>query len=222
MTQTIQHSDTELRTFVTDELSYIASIDARGLDVSVQDGVVTLSGEVRSLPEQKMAKQAAMRVSGVKSVTDTTVVRNPEASTTTDTDLTEAARRMLDWAVDVPAEAVKASVRDHQITLSGTVAHHDQREAAARAVMYLSGVTGFTNAIELAAPPPAAQTKATIEAAFRRNAQLESREIKMDLNGSEVTLHGNVRSWSERRQAERVAWAAAGVTNVKNNLTFAS
>jgi osmotically-inducible protein OsmY len=222
MTQTIHNSHTDLQANVTDELSYTAGIDSGRLGVAVKDGMVTLSGDVHSLPERHAAKQAAMRVFGVKAVTDTMVVRNPDASATEDTDIAEAAGRMLDWAVDVPANTVKASVNNHQITLSGTVTRQDQREAAARTVMYLKGVTGVTNSIVLTAPAPAADAKATIEAAFRRNAQLRSHTITVNLTGSEVTLRGNVRSWSERRQAERVAWAVSGVTNVKNDLMFSS
>jgi osmotically-inducible protein OsmY len=222
MTQAIRKSDTELQTNVTEELSYVAGLDAGRLGTSVKDGVATLSGDVRTLPERHAAKEAVMRVFGIKAVADKMTVRNPDATGSTDADLTEAAGRMLGWAVDVPADAVQASVHDHLITLSGTVARQDQREAAFRSVMYLKGVVGVTNAIKLSAPAPAPEAKATIEAAFRRDAQLDSRTITVNLTGAEVTLNGNVRSWSERRQAEHVAWVASGVTNVKNDLAFTS
>jgi osmotically-inducible protein OsmY len=35
-------------------------------------------------------------------------------------------------------------------------------------------------------------------------------------------LRGNVRSFAEYRQAERTAWAAAGVTSVRNDLIVSS
>jgi osmotically-inducible protein OsmY len=44
----------------------------------------------------------------------------------------------------------------------------------------------------------------------------------VDTTGSEVSLRGEVRSWSERDQAQRSAWSAPGVTNVKNELTVRS
>jgi osmotically-inducible protein OsmY len=216
------NNNADLRTNITDELSYNSGIDAHRLAVAVKEGVATLSGEVSSLPERYAAKQAAMRVSGVKAVIDTMVVSDPDASATKDTDIAEAAGRMLDWSVDVPAKTVKASVSDHQVTLSGTVASQDQREAAVRSVMFLKGVTGVTNDIVLAGPALAADAKAMIDAAFRRNAQLNPHAITVDLTGSDVTLRGDVPSWSERREAERVAWATSGVTNVKNDLTVNS
>ena len=163
-----------------------------------------------------------MRVGGVRALADDMVVRDPGTTGTKDTDIAEAATQMLRWAVDVPADTVKAGVRDHMITLSGTVTWQYQREAAARAVMYIKGVTGVSNSILLTATAPPPGMKAAIEAAILRNAQLDSREITADINGGQVTLRGTVRSWAERRQAEYVAWSASGVTSVKNDLALIS
>ena len=222
MTQTIQRSDKELQTNVTDELLYNPSIDAAHLAASANDGVVTLSGDVGSLPERHAAKRAAMRVQGVKAVADDMVVRDPGTSRTKDTDIGEAASQMLSWAVDVPSDTVKSGVRDNMITLSGIVTWQYQREAAARAVMYIRGVTGVMNDISLTATAPVSGMRAAIEAAILRNAQLDSSEITVGVNGGEVTLRGTVRSWAERRQAEYVAWSASGVTSVKNDLALIS
>jgi osmotically-inducible protein OsmY len=222
MTQAIRRSDKELQTNVTDELLYNPSIDAAHLGVTANDGVVTLSGNVGSLPERHAAKRTATRVWGVKAVTDGMMVLDPGMSGPKDADIAEAARQMLSWAVDVPSDTVKASVRDHTITLSGTVTWHYQREAAARAVMYMKGVIAVKNTISLTATAPAAGLKAEIEAAILRNAQLDSREITVDVDGGEVTLRGNVPSWADGHQAEYVAWSACGVANVKNHLTIIS
>ena len=218
MTQTIRRSNKDLQTSVTEELSYSPNIDAHHLVILADDGVVTLSGDVDSLPERHAAKRAATRVAGVKAVTDDMMVRGPSLSGTSDTDIAEAANQVLDWTVDVPADTVKVGVHDHKITLSGTVTWQYQREAAARAVMYLKGVTAITNTIALTATTPTSEVKKEIEAAVRRNAQLDSHQIKVDLSGPEVTLRGSVRSWAERRQAEDLAWSASGVTIVKNQL----
>src|SRR5205823_649951 len=131
-------------------LSYNPRIDAARLVVLANDGVVTLSGDVASLPEQDAAKRAALRVWGVKAVADDMMVRDTGTTGTKDSEIAEAAGQMLKWAVDVPSDTVKAGVRNHTITLSGTVTWQYQREAAARAVMYIKGVTAVANTISLA------------------------------------------------------------------------
>jgi len=222
VTQTMRGTDKELQTTVTEELLYTPSIDATGVQVQARDGTVTLSGEVASLPERLAAERAAMRVRGVKAVQDKLVVHTSSAASASDDDIARAAGSLLEWAVDVPANAVQAGVRDHKITLSGSVTWEYQRDAAARAVMYIKGVTGIDNKISLNQPAPAAGTKAAVEAAMLRNAQLDARQITVDVSGSELTLHGTVGSWAEHRQAGYTAWAATGVTSVRNDLLVKS
>jgi osmotically-inducible protein OsmY len=88
--------------------------------------------------------------------------------------------------------------------------------------MYIEGVTAVTNDISLTAAAPPSGVKAAIEAAILRNAQLNPRAITLEVADADVTLRGTARSWAERRQAEQVAWAAPGVTSVKNDLAVTS
>lgn len=217
VTQTTRRSDQDIQANVSEELLYTPSIDTH-VGVAVNGGAVTLSGEVGSLPERIAAKRAAMRVSGVKAVADEMVVRTPGTSGANDSDIAQAAAQMLGWAVDVPSDTVKADVRDHVITLSGNVTWDYQRDAAARAVMYINGVTGVNNTISLRQGESVSVMKTAVEQAIQRNALLDAHGIKVDVDGHELTLRGNVRSFAGRRQAEHAAWAAPGVTSVKNHL----
>lgn len=73
VTQTARRNDQEIQSDVSEELRSTPGIGPIG--VTVSGGAVTLSGEVGSLPERWAAKQAAMRVSGVKAVADELQVR---------------------------------------------------------------------------------------------------------------------------------------------------
>ena len=221
MTQTMHRSDQDLQATVSDELLYTPSIDSH-LSVTANDGVVTLAGDVGSLPERIAARQAAERVWGVKVVADKMVVRSAGASGATDEDLAGAASHMLAWSIDVPRDTVTVEIRDRTLTLSGAVTWDFQREAALRAVTYIRGISGVKNNISLSQKASVSVVKEAVEAAIRRNAPLDAQTIAVEVNGHELTLSGSVRSSMERDQAEHVAWAAAGVANVKNNLFVTS
>jgi osmotically-inducible protein OsmY len=211
--------DQQLQTSINEELKYEPSVNASQVVVLVSNGTVRLSGEVSSLPEKLAANRSAMRVRGVKAVANEMTVRHPGD---TDVDIAEAASKMLAWAVDVPSGSVVAEVNDHVITLSGTVAWQYQRDAATRAVMNLRGVTAVTNQIALAQPESASPACNAIAAAFSRNALLNPQGIDVQVEGHQLVLRGKVRSFAEARQAERTAWAAEGVTSVRNDLVITS
>jgi osmotically-inducible protein OsmY len=222
VTQMMHRTDQELKTAVTEELQYTPDVEASALDVSVEDAKVTLSGTLASLPQRLAAKRAAMRIAGVRAVFDKTVVHTAQDAGPSDQEIATAASQILDWAVEVPANAVKAEVRDHKITLSGQVTWGYQRDAAARAVMYIKGITEVDNTISLVQPAPAPEAKMTVEAAIRRYTQLDPKQINVDINGPELTLRGNVPSLADRRHAEYAAWSTLGVTRVKNELRVSS
>jgi osmotically-inducible protein OsmY len=217
----MRRSDQDLQGTVSDELLYTPSIDTN-LVVTVDDGVVTLAGDVGSLPERLAANRAARRVWGVKAVSDKVVVRSAGASGATDGDLAQVASHTLGWSVDVPARTVTVDVHNRVITLSGTVTWDFQREAAGRAVSYIRGVAGVSNNITLNENASVSVIKEAVEAAILRNAPLDAEAIMVDVVGHELTLHGRVRSSAERQQAEHLAWAAAGVAKVNNDLFITS
>src|SRR6476620_8864938 len=94
VTQTMHRSDQVLQAAVSDELLFIPSVDSH-LAVSAVDGVVTLEGEVASVPEQLAAVAAAEGVWGVHNVADHTVVRSAGASGANDAELAQAATSLL-------------------------------------------------------------------------------------------------------------------------------
>jgi osmotically-inducible protein OsmY len=221
VTQTMHRSDQVLQATVSDELLFIPSVDSH-LAVSAVDGVVTLEGDVASVPERLAAIEAAAGVWGVHNVIDHIVVRSAGASGADDGELARAATSMLEWTVDVPINTVTVEVNQRKITLTGVVTWDFQREAAARAVLYMRGITGVDNKIAIHEMATVSVATDAVEAAIGRNLPMYARAIAVGAHDHTLTLSGTVGSSTQRRRVERLAWAAAGVTTVENNIVIAS
>ena len=104
------------------------------------------------------------------------------------------------------------------ITLEGEVAWWYRKDAAEKAVQHLMGVNGVTNQLLIKPTLAPADVEKAIKLAFERNALLDAFKIQVETTGNKVILRGNVRSYAEREEAERAAWAAAGVFSVDNQL----
>ncbi len=125
-------SDTQLRRDVLDELEWEPSIDASEIAVTAKDGVVTLSGYVKSYAQKWDAEKAAKRVAGVKALANDIEVRLPSSSERTDADIAQSALNALKWDLSVPDDRIKVMVENGWLTLEGDVDWQYQREAAGR------------------------------------------------------------------------------------------
>ncbi len=215
-------TDAELKQDVMEELKWEADVKAETLGVAVQDGIVTLTGNVDTYAQKVAAERAAERVYGVKGIAEEIKVKLPNSFMRDDEDIARAAANALEWNASVPDERVKVKVQDGWVTLSGDVDFRYQKDAAYDAVSGLMGVAGVTNLINLKPSPRPAPTdiRRKIESAFQRHALLDARRVAVQISNGKVTLEGTVHSYAEKKEAELAACSAPGICEVENNISI--
>jgi osmotically-inducible protein OsmY len=214
-------SDEDIKRDVEDELQWDPDIDPTDIAVAVKDGVVALTGFARSYAQKFEAEAAAKRVAGVVGVANDLEVRLPSIDERPDPDIARDAVHALKTQLPLSADNIKVIVKKGWITLEGEVEWNYQRETAENSVRWIKGVNGVSNLIQVKPRVAPSEITQKIAEAFRRSAALDANRITVEAKGSEVILKGTVRSWAERQEAERAAWAAPGVTKVENWIAIA-
>lgn len=211
-------TDEQIHREVLAELRWEPRVSPTEIGVAVKDGVVTLSGYVDSYLRKWSAAEAAQRVRGVKAVANDIVVKLPGASEQTDADIARAAVQALESDALLAGDKLQVTVANGWVTLKGEVEWQFERTDAERAVRRLRGVLGVTNQIVVKPRVKPQDLQKNIEDSLVRSVRTDAERIRVEVDGSKVTLKGTVRSWLEKDEAERAAWRAPGITSVDNRL----
>ena len=212
-------SDSEVQQDVLRELKWDTRVEETEIGVTINKGIVTLTGIVDSYGKRIAAQEAAHRVTGVLDVANDIQVRVPDNLDHTDPEIAQAVRHALEWDIWIPDERIRSTVSDGWVTLEGAVNQLSESEEAERAVHHLRGVRGVTNKIEVSGPKVKPEkVRSMIEEALERRAEREAKRINVEVVDSTVTLSGAVRSWAEKRAILGAVSHAPGVRIVAENL----
>lgn len=211
-------TDSELKKDVLAELEWDPEVNSAAVGVGVKDGVVTVSGHLDTYAEKFAIERALRRVAGVKAVAMEVDVTLSPQHRRSDSEIAAAATQALKWQSRLPGDRLRLTVENGWVHLGGEADWEFQRRAAEKAVRGLTGVVGVSNEITIAAKAAPTDLSALISQALQRQALREARRIDVNVDGSKVTLRGQVHSWQERDAVQGAVWAAPGVRTVVNEL----
>ncbi|WP_420145909.1 BON domain-containing protein [Sphingobium sp.] len=214
-------TDSDIKRDVEAELRWDPDIDASDVAVSVKDGVVTLTGFVRSYSQKYEAERGVKKIRGVRGVANDIEVKLPSLNERADPEIARDAVAALKRELPYSGEHIQVVARNGWLTLEGEVEWKFQSDRAEEVVRRVRGLKGVTNLIHLKPRATPTEVKQQIEEALKRSAEIDAQKIMVETVGGEVTLRGTVHSWAERREAERAAWKAPGVVRVENKIIVA-
>jgi len=113
------------------------------IEYEVEDGVVTLNGEVRGLGHKRLAGVLAWWIPGSRDVVNG--IAEVPAEADNDGEVADAVRLALEKDVFVNAGQIRVSARDYAVTLDGLVPTEAEKDMAERDAWYVFGVDEVVN-----------------------------------------------------------------------------
>jgi osmotically-inducible protein OsmY len=209
--------DSDISLAVETQLIIEDAVPAHNIDVSTNDGVVTLSGSVDSYYAKLAAEDEAESVKGVLAV-----VNDLEVKPLVRLDSQIRGDVISKLAIDPVTESyeLNVDVDDGVVTLSGTVDSYSEKAVAEEVA---EGVKGVKEVVSLVTYEPVSDradsdVKHDIEYRLRADASIDAGLITVQVDDGEVTLDGSVGSATEKSAAVTEAWMVPGVTSVENHL----
>jgi hyperosmotically inducible periplasmic protein len=214
-------SDSQIKANVEHKLSELELSSSR-VTVSVQDGVVTLSGTVPSLWLKQEAINRARKTDDVKSVVPDIAVMRGESDEIL---ANEIAKRVRQYVFYTIYDDVEGSVHDGVVTLTGKVTMPSKASEIGDLVARVQGVREVENKIStLPVSTFDDQLRVTIASQIYRDPLFWNYAIQVNppihvvVDHGHVTLTGVVNSEVERRKAETIARTTFGAFSVDNKL----
>lgn len=217
-------NDEDIKKYIVDEIYWDSRIAASKIKVTVENGVLTLAGDVPTYRDRAVARAVARRIEGVLNVIDNITVRYespPELPK--DADIRMMAENILSWDPTVDEDVITVSVAGGLVTLEGTVDAHWKKPFVEEKIIGLRGIVAIEN--KLAVVPSRGVVDERIAedvvAALDRDSEVDPEVVTVEVDNGVVSLFGTVASLASRDAAERDASYTAGVSAVNNNLTVA-
>jgi len=211
-------TDRQLKQNILDELVFQPNIDETQIGVTVDEGVVTITGEVNDYHKKVAAEKAVKKVLGVKAVVEDIEIRYGSNYQKSDKEIAKIIVAAFEWNTAVPENNIDIEIRKGCVFLTGEVEFSYQKVAANRVVKNIPGIKSVVNLITIKQIVAPKDVRQKITKAFERLADIDASNIIVDVDGHRVRLQGKVNSISERDNAQSIAYKTPGVVEVNNDL----
>lgn len=209
-------TDENIAKDVVDSLYWDSRVDASKVSVTVDDGIVTLSGTVSSYAEKVASSEDARLITGVRDI-DNQLKVDYRAKVPTDSEVKSNISHALTWDYFLGPHNIDVSVDAGWVTLEGTVDAF-WKKVRAEDLTFGRGVVGVTNKIAVVPTQTIADEKLAenIVNALDRNISVDVDDINVTVDKGTVTLTGSVLTWSSKQAAYNAARYAHGVKHVND------
>lgn len=196
--------------------------------VSVNDGIVTLTGTVEDEDDRDLAEDTVKNLPGVVSVKNEIMVK-PAHPKNSDGWIALKIRSRLLVKAHVSAATTTVAVKDGVVTLTGSADDPAQKELTGIYAREIDGVKSVQNDIVVKAPPVRRDTlgdkmddasiTTQVKYALLRHKSTSALKTKVSTTDGAVMISGEAASEAERALVTKLAQDVRGVKSVSNTMT---
>jgi len=205
-------SEETIRLAIENQLLRSDAVEGHAIDVTVDKGIVTLSGRVQNLLARQIAARLAQRVRGVQSVINQMEIVAPHRDDA-------PVQKDIEFALHADAATsgldVKVKVSFSRATLTGSVPSGGLKTLAERVASGVKGVVAIDNQLTTDAKsrPGDAELQSAITQLFEFSAILDDADLKVSVKEGGAVLTGIVGSSLQKTYATELA-SDAGAQSV--------
>ncbi len=217
-------SDEIIKKEIVDEFYWDSSIDASKIEIMVDNGVATLSGEVPTYGDLSIARSLPWRIAGVTDIIDNLAVSyDMPTPIPPDDEILNRVQNILTWNPTIDETKIIVSVNEGLVTLEGTVDAYWKKALSEDKISGLTGIVDIENKLAVV-PTEKIDDELIAEdivSAYDRDIQVDPEDITVRVEDGIVALSGSVPYPLSRLAAERDAVFTTGVIDVDNLITVA-
>jgi osmotically-inducible protein OsmY len=199
-----ERSDRAIRSAIVDAFELDPRLQPPFPEIRVDNGAVTLRGEVDTIAQEEAAVEDAGLVAGAGPVHDLLEVTPPEVPD--DDALRRAAETALEHDAWLHDDDVGVRVMSGRADLMGRVSTMNEWARAERVVGRIPGIAHVDNLLQVTNAPDEPyddeELLAAVEDQLWWSTRVDARQVDVQVDGGVAHLYGRVDSWHERRAAE--------------------
>lgn len=187
------------------------------IGITVDEGIVILSGTVETPDEKEIAAAVTKAVPGVKAIVQKLEIEISPERLYADA-LSEKIRAGFKAQIGIPQERISIRIEARRLTLEGELRWHYQKDVAIRIASEMAGNREVVDLITVDNTIKEGITREHILQSIKTDGRTVCDDLDIIVNGRNIILIGSVPTVAQSILAKKIAEAIPGINSVTNAL----
>jgi osmotically-inducible protein OsmY len=196
-------SDSDIERELKNRLQSDPDTNDADIATSIKDGIITLSGFVRSVRQRRKAEMLARNIVGVAGLANNLQLRLPLLQRRPDPEIARDALESINRRLPYSGDRIRVVVEDGLISLEGQIEWAYQNEAAEYVAEAVGGARCVVNKLDVCSYVSPNDIMHKVGQALLEAASFDANSRSSESVPNEIVLLGAIRSWVDNDATRR-------------------